>query len=187
MLKKIKEVVESISGVPDISIKTRKQDIVFARFIYYGLAEELTNYSLAETSKIQNHDHATAIHARKEFKSLILRDEKYKQIYFQSKEFIINLKMQPNKNLKETAEDFSKHIDFYKEKLDLQTLLYKSNLQLKIANSKLESYANAKDFMELLEGLTPQHIEQAKDRLKPFIAICLSNQKRNSYYLNKTK
>jgi len=65
--------------------------------------------------------------------------------------------------------------------------LDKSIKDLSRANSKLESYAHAKDFIELLEGLTPQHIEQAKDRLKPFIAICLSNQKRNSYYLNKQK
>jgi len=181
MLKKIKEVVESISGIPDISIKSRKQVIVFPRYIYYGLAEELTDCSLETTSSINKQDHSTVIHARNEFKKLIEREPGYKDIYQRCKDILTN------KNINESPLDFTESIKYYNQNKLLQLTLDKSIKDLSRANSKLESYAHAKDFIELLEGLTPQHIEQAKDRLKPFIAICLSNQKRNSYYLNKQK
>lgn len=65
MLRKIKELVEIETKIKDISVKSRKKDIVTARVMYYYLSRKYTSASYERIAGHLNRNHATAIHSLK--------------------------------------------------------------------------------------------------------------------------
>ena len=51
----------------DIRIKSRIQHLLYCRFMYYALCRELTKLSLSELGTTLNQNHATVLHAVKQF------------------------------------------------------------------------------------------------------------------------
>lgn len=62
-LNVIKNETEKITGIEDISCKTRSRENVFARWLYVRAAKEFTEYSLMNIASAIGRDHATAVHA----------------------------------------------------------------------------------------------------------------------------
>lgn len=63
--KKLEYLVDLVSNEADIdiSLSTRKREVVYLRAVYFRLAIELTKYSYEAIAKIVNRDHATVTHA----------------------------------------------------------------------------------------------------------------------------
>jgi hypothetical protein len=63
--KKLEHLVDLVSNEAgiDISLSTRKREIVYLRAVYFRLAIELTKYSYEAIAKVVNRDHATVTHA----------------------------------------------------------------------------------------------------------------------------
>jgi hypothetical protein len=72
--KLIKSMIETYSGVYDISIKTRKREIVEMRFVYFFLCKNYCisteKLSLRAIGEIVNRNHATVLHGIRQFKCL---------------------------------------------------------------------------------------------------------------------
>lgn len=68
-LKKIKQVVEMNTNVKDISVRSRKQNLVDARTIYFVLAKRLTSFSYSIISELVNRDHSSVTHGINEIYS----------------------------------------------------------------------------------------------------------------------
>lgn len=67
MIQKIKELVETETGIQDISLKKRTQDYVEARVLYSNLALNHTKLSLQRIGREINRDHASVVHHKKIF------------------------------------------------------------------------------------------------------------------------
>lgn len=68
-LKKIKQVVEMNTNVKDLSVRSRKQNLVDARTIYFVLAKRLTTFSYSIISELVNRDHSSVTHGINEIYS----------------------------------------------------------------------------------------------------------------------
>ena len=68
MIKKIKELVETETGIQDIGIKTRKQNYVEARVLYVNLALNHTKFTTERIGAEINRSHCTVLHHKKLFK-----------------------------------------------------------------------------------------------------------------------
>lgn len=75
----IKNTIELYSGV-DISEVTRKQNVLYLRIIYYRIAKDMTFQSLSVIGKTVNKDHATVLHALKNFDTVMM-NKYYKRLY----------------------------------------------------------------------------------------------------------
>jgi len=69
MLRKIKELVEIETKIKDISVRSRKRDIVNDRVMYYYLSRKYTRASYERIAGYLNRNHATAIHSLKSYNS----------------------------------------------------------------------------------------------------------------------
>jgi len=58
----IKKCVENVTGVEDISSKTRTYEVSTARWLYIKISRENTKHSLKSIGKIINRDHSTVLH-----------------------------------------------------------------------------------------------------------------------------
>lgn len=59
----IKNETEKITGIEDISSKTRSREYVFARYLYIRAAREFTDYAMSAIGGGINRDHATVMHS----------------------------------------------------------------------------------------------------------------------------
>ncbi len=71
-LKQIRELVEAELKT-DISTKSRRREIVYARDLYFKLARDYTNSSYSQIGKEVSRDHATAMHGYKTCTDVILK------------------------------------------------------------------------------------------------------------------
>lgn len=69
-IKKIKEYYEVESGIKDLSVKSRKRNIVDVRFCYFMSAKTFTDNSLDSIAKNIKRDHATVLHGINKFRAL---------------------------------------------------------------------------------------------------------------------
>ena len=69
MLRQIKALVEIETKIKDISVKSRKRNIVNARVMYYYLSRKYTSASYERIAGYLNRNHATAIHSLKNYDS----------------------------------------------------------------------------------------------------------------------
>ena len=70
-LKRIQRLVENHLEIPDIKIKSRQRDYVYARFLYFKLAHNVCRTSLTKIAQVVDRDHATVIHGIKQFDNLV--------------------------------------------------------------------------------------------------------------------
>ena len=76
----IREFVEDYYGVV-ISVRTRKQETIKARFMYYKLVRSNTKLSLDAIGKSLEYDHASVMHGVKQMNSWIATDRVIKNDY----------------------------------------------------------------------------------------------------------
>ena len=88
-LKDIRKAVELVSGIDDLSLKTRKREYIDARMIYYKIASEITEKSTVKIGMEVCKDHATVMHGLKTFENLSVLPE-IQSIYFKSMTFLSN-------------------------------------------------------------------------------------------------
>ena len=67
LTKKIKELVETETGIEDISLKKRTQPYVEARVLYSNLALKHTKLSCKRIGEEINRDHSSVVHHKKVF------------------------------------------------------------------------------------------------------------------------
>ena len=87
-LETLKRLVEKETKIINLSVKSREQDVVYSRNMYFYLARKLTYNSLAVIGKTCNRDHATVLHSINRFNDIVLNppikdfySDKYKNIY----------------------------------------------------------------------------------------------------------
>ena len=79
--EKIKNLVESELGI-DITSKSRKRELVYARAIYFKICKDRTNLSLKDIGKTMQLDHATVLHAITNiFPAFEMYNPEYMEIY----------------------------------------------------------------------------------------------------------
>ena len=76
----IREFVEDYYGLV-ISVRTRKQETIKARFMYYKLVRSNTKLSLDAIGKSLGYDHASVMHGVKQINSWIATDRMIKNDY----------------------------------------------------------------------------------------------------------
>jgi len=76
----IREFVEDYYGLV-ISVRTRKQETIKARFMYYKLVRSNTKLSLDAIAKSLGYDHASVMHGVKQMNSWIATDRMIKNDY----------------------------------------------------------------------------------------------------------
>ncbi len=59
----IKHETEKLTGIEDISSKSRAREYVFARFLYIKAAKEFTDYAMSAIGGGIDRDHATVMHS----------------------------------------------------------------------------------------------------------------------------
>ncbi|BAQ92923.1 ATPase involved in DNA replication initiation (DnaA) [uncultured Mediterranean phage uvMED] len=79
MIKKIKELVETETGLQDIGIKKRTQQYVEARVLYSNLALKHTKLSCKRIGEEINRDHSSVVHHKKVFTQWIQLKKFYAQ------------------------------------------------------------------------------------------------------------
>tara|TARA_R100000541_G_scaffold11134_1_gene19194 strand:+ start:551 stop:1000 length:450 start_codon:yes stop_codon:yes gene_type:complete len=77
-LKEIYSVVCQMYNI-DIRIKSRKQNFVFARALFYSLSSRLTKHSYVLISGFLKQDHSSCVHAIKTFDYLMATEEKFRE------------------------------------------------------------------------------------------------------------
>ena len=65
----IKMVVEEVTGIFDIGIKSRSRTLTDARFVYYALSKKYlgNRFRTSATGRQVNRDHSTVVHGLKQF------------------------------------------------------------------------------------------------------------------------
>jgi DNA-binding transcriptional regulator GbsR (MarR family) len=76
----IREFVEDYYGLV-ISVRTRKQETIKARFMYYKLVRSNTKLSLDAIGKSLGYDHASVMHGVKQMNCWIATDRTFKNDY----------------------------------------------------------------------------------------------------------
>lgn len=103
----------------DIDNQTRKSEYVEARMIYYWLCFYFTNMNLSNIAKTLKKNHATVIHAIRNFPNFMETDKKFKEKFLAIYETI--------------KEDVQKNT----KQMSLQELTFRYN-QLLLENQKLK-------------------------------------------------
>lgn len=135
----------------DISIKSRKRNIVEARMMYAKLMKVYTNASLTDIGLLINKDHATIIHYLKNFRYIKKQDREFSNKY---------------DILSEVYEDFRKSW-FDLERFDDKKRIQVLESSLKSALDKKELYENyikkiqrIDSIIQLIEERTPKGEEE---------------------------
>jgi len=135
----------------DISVKSRKRNIVEARMMYAKLMKVYTNMSLTDIGLLINKDHATIIHYLKNFRYIKKQDREFSNKY---------------DILSEVYEDFRKSW-FDLERFDDKKRIQILESSLKSALDKKEVYENyikkikrIDSIVQLIEERTPRGEEE---------------------------
>lgn len=169
----VKEVVERITNINDISNKTRKIEYIKARAIFYNIVKENTHLDLKKIGSYMGVDHATVINGLKQFDS-----------YYHYPDF----EDQYNK-----VRDICEYSGFEIDDIDKIVNIKREIINLRNENEKLlQSVSNfnnvnddAKYIIDVMQGLTPKQIEQAKEKLYLFASMCKDQNKRNKLFVTK--
>ena len=143
----------------DITKKTKTNDYVFARVVYYKLAKELTVISLDEIGRQVNKDHCSVLHNLKSFDH-IMKIPKYKKLYTTFKEYPIE-------------EDRTNHLEVLNINEQLRNELidtkqkHRKLLEDIEQNNKIEAYK----MEDLLQGLNEQQLDLIHTRLEAMVKM----------------
>lgn len=155
ILQRILKDVEELFG-KELAVKSKRQDLVFARSVYFAVSKKCTKHYLSEIGKLVNRDHATVINGLKIFDNELSKNDLYIIPY--------------NKLIYKYGDTNSA----MPENLDIKWVnaLKKENKYLKgrvsILKSKLK---DDKGVMEELYKLLPHQQESVLNRFKTIIEM----------------
>ena len=143
-LQQIKEFTENYFKIDDLSIKSRKKEIVFARDLAFFISEKCENVSLSEIgSEIACRDHATVIQARKKVKKYLAEKTLKGNFLYEKEVKIINeFLLEFNKTCDKQTEFDVTEIQFYKamNKLRNENLVEQNQELQEFFNEILKNY-----------------------------------------------
>jgi len=154
----IKDIINFINTDLEIDItkKTKTNEYVFARTVYYKLAKEHTKLSLQEIGAAVNKDHCSVIHNLKNFKDAISRP-RLKRIYETFKEYPI----------KSERLEYTQAIQL-NEQLRTELINVKQQYNELLKSTKNEDITKLE---ELTQGLDEQQIELIYTRLSAMVKM----------------
>lgn len=143
----------------DIGSKSRKQHLVYARYVFFHFARKLTNCSLSEIGRVcGQRDHSTVLHGLKKFDQLMKYDD-FKSIFD-----IISIHLPNMESINLTPQQREiKYLYANKARLEHQVELLKKRL----GAVELED-----DILELFRTIPTDKIKDFKEtRLKPYLRM----------------
>jgi hypothetical protein len=176
----------------DITVKTRKRKVVYARAIFNKLSRKYTNDSLEEIGSCTVLDHAAVLHSLKELdKVYIYQDEPFN--VKESFNSLDNLISKFSKQIKQIEKAEMDKLLYYEKSLyDTNLKLYNIKNQLKLTQANLNYYRRKnssidKKFIGVLDVIKKfnddELLEFQLTRLEPYKKMLLSknnNLKRAS-------
>lgn len=162
----IKKTVEDVSGISDISIKTRKRYIVYARYAFHGLVmkynRDLKKPSLQTVGNLLKQDHTTVLHGRSMFNEDINAvNSLCYDIYHESIDVLECVSKTKINN------DNDRFVDMQNK--------YREVISSLIA--KLSIYRN-NEFIKRLSVMNEEDIREAEEKLKIFLKVKESFNKK---------
>lgn len=144
MINKIRKEVEEATS-QDLSVKSRKRQLVYARAIYFKLCKEKTRFTLQRIADTLEVNHATVLHAINNVFPVIQREEPLLyEIY--------------NKLKKEDDVKYLKE-NYYALRNEYEKLL------------KLKTYDEHAELVNIVREIPKKHINTAKVRVKAMVDI----------------
>jgi len=114
-LDEIRKLVSLEVGV-DITLKTRKREVVYARAIYFKLCREFTMQPLSAIGKEVGRDHATVLHGINIFNDVISECEmEYNKIYERVKYVVISSDANKEKYFEPDVYYKKKYLELFEE------------------------------------------------------------------------
>lgn len=171
MLKKIKNAVEKVTDLK-IDKKTRKQEYVMARCLYFHFARELTGKPYSEIGATTGHHHASVLHALKSF------DVHYRFSSFFKKSYHDLTKiLQPTESAEPIVEE---HISLDEAKEKIKSLI-DTNIELQIEIKNLKN--NLPDFNKYFDGIPKERIHFfINNQMSAFIKMERATIKKQQSY-----
>lgn len=171
MLKKIKNAVEKVTDLK-IDKKTRKQEYVMARCLYFHFARELTGKPYSEIGATTGHHHASVLHALKSF------DVHYKFSSFFKKSYHELTKiLQPTESAEPIVEE---HISLDEAKEKIKSLA-DTNIALALEIKNLKN--NLPDFNKYFDGIPKERIQFfINNQMSAFIKMERATIKKQQSY-----
>jgi len=115
ILKAIIENIEERTGVI-ITDKKRSYEAVSLRNIYYRIAKDKTQLSLAKIGAMVGRDHATVGHGLQKFEDITIKDPAYSRIYKHILEdLIVVFDIQPDKMINNSIEFLKMEVERLKQ------------------------------------------------------------------------
>lgn len=174
-LANIKKIVESVTGIEDISKRKRTRPYPYARNIYYKIAQDKTNMSLEKIGAVVDRDHACVIHGLKVFHDLYDYEDFIKvnyEVCLLRYEYFLNATPQDVKELLKINDE----IILENSRLKWNAAIYEKEKRVKKAFQDR--------FIALFEGLDDSDIDKAYESLKAKTNL-LRDSKRLKYYNDK--
>lgn len=114
-LDEIRKLVSLEAGV-DITLETRKRQVVYARAIYYKLCKEFTMQSLSAIGREVGKDHATVLYGINLFDDVVSeREMEYNKIYERVKSVVINCDANKEKYFEPDVYYKKKYLELFEE------------------------------------------------------------------------
>ena len=148
-LENIKSIVESKKGMPDIAIRTRKQEYVMARVIYANIAKKYTNRTLADIGALVGVKHEIVLHYAKILHTLTPENK----VIYNEVERMFNPDVE---ELKMSVQD-DRDLAF----IDLQNKY----------DELIRKRKGRNEVLRKLEMLEEYHYEQIKHRIETYLKV----------------
>ena len=171
MLKKIKNAVEKVTDLK-IDKKTRKQEYVMARCLYFHFARELTGKPYSEIGATTGHHHASVLHALKSFDVHYRFSSFFKQSYHELTKIL-----QPTESAEPIVEE---HISLDEAKEKIKSLA-DTNIALALEIKELKN--NLPDFDKYFDGIPKERIQFfINNQMSAFIKMERATIKKQQSY-----
>ena len=171
MLKKIKNAVEKVTDLK-IDKKTRKQEYVMARCLYFHFARELTGKPYSEIGATTGHHHASVLHALKSFDVHYRFSSFFKKSYHELTKIL-----QPTESAEPIVEE---HISLDEAKEKIKSLA-DTNIALALEIKELKN--NLPDFNKYFDGIPKERIQFfINNQMSAFIKMERATIKKQQSY-----
>lgn len=171
MLKKIKNAVEKVTDLK-IDKKTRKQEYVMARCLYFHFARELTGKPYSEIGATTGHHHASVLHALKSFDVHYRFSSFFKKSYHELTKIL-----QPTESAEPIVEE---HISLDEAREKIKSLA-DTNIALALEIKELKN--NLPDFNKYFDGIPKERIQFfINNQMSAFIKMERATIKKQQSY-----
>ncbi|WP_424493929.1 helix-turn-helix domain-containing protein [Salinimicrobium sp. GXAS 041] len=174
-LKQLRKIVEGFTKV-NISKNSRLRSIIIARAIFFEAAAKKTPHSVAAIGSFLGKDHATVLHARKQFKGYMRDFPEFHSIYLQ----IIRMKVygMTDEDMSQQQEECEKQVKDRKKHAEIILRLQEKISVLKRKLHERESVTSDQSHAPLVELVSkvPEHqVELVKVRLDAIVKMLPKN------------